>query len=149
MIDAKKFSEEINVLKNKFSKTEDKNIIESVLTDIHTAIKEKSYNKMQAAEMADKALYMLFENLYNSEPILPISFLDTEIGKAIMLCKYKVPRVYTVKEVAGLLGCTVQQIYIDKHKLIEPIQEDLNLFYEDEVAKYLQKKKVPVENMYK
>lgn len=147
MIDIIKYEEEMQNIVNNFYGDKDK--LAGILKGISEAILDKKYSKLDRLNMANEALNIIFKNAYSQDPIMPISFLETEVAKAIMHCKYQVPGVYSVKEVANLVGSTVQQVYSDKNKKIKPIEKDLNFFYEDEVVKYLENKGIPVGNMYK
>lgn len=149
-MDITKYKEEMQHLVDNFNG--DRNELTEMLTCILEAIEDKKYNKLDRLRMANEALNIIFKNPYSQDPLMPISFLETEVGKAIMHCKFQVPGVYSVKEVANLVGCTAQQIYYDIKKPsrpIKPIEENLNLFYEDEVEKYLEYKGISIENMYK
>jgi|GEM_PF-1622927 len=100
-------------------------------------------SQVNAAFIADKIITELFGTLYN-EPLVPWSFYNTEIGKAILQAKFNIGIVfYNVAELCELTGYSKQ--YIGKEIKRENIKAEIHgkktfFFREDDVNDYLKKK---------
>jgi len=84
MIDIIKYQVEMQHLINNFNGDKDKLV--DILNAIAEAILDKKYSKLDKLNMANEALNIIFKNAYSQDPLMPISFLETEIAKAIMHC---------------------------------------------------------------
>lgn len=155
IIDILKLEKEIANLIDSYKKS-DKKILKQYLDIIRLAAKGQISDNLEFTQAANNLLELLFENPYIKEPIIPLSFIESELGRFIINFKYtgmlnldKTKNVYSVKDVAEITKKTVQAIYKDINKKIHPIGPNNNNFYESEVKKYLKLKKVPLDNLYK
>jgi len=154
-INKHKLEQEITKLLLNF-KGADKEQLKIPLDKIMSAVSGENYDKSEISQMINDLLNILFKNPYIQEPLIPLSFIESELGHAIMCLKFKdissaenTERVYTVKDVAQITNKTVQAIYKDINLHIHPIAPNNKTFYESEVKKYLQLKKIPLDNLYK
>ena len=145
MLNEKKFDQEVKELEQ--TKKVD---LDDLL--ILKKIAEGEKVEIDSAFLANKIIKDIFQNGYNNEILIPWNFFDTEIGKAILLAKYKIStNIYFVADLVELTGKSRQ--FISKEVKNGNIvsnkggggskQNGIVYFTEDEVNKYLKKKGYP------
>ena len=131
-----------------------------------TVNKESFFEEVKELEKTKKIDISDFENLYKAyekrsidvnvrdlcskiasdlfgsygEPLLPWSFIQSEVAKVLMCCYYGIrDKVYTVAELAELIGCTRQGIFYDINagKLKSDKRAKFDLLYESDINDYL------------
>lgn len=132
MIDSEIFLKEANKLKN-IDKKDLENLLDIVIG------KDTNINP---SFLADKIINDLF-SLYNVEALVPWRFLETEIGKALILAKFELGNdIYFVSDLVEFTGYSKQ--YISKEVKQNNIQYKkkggIIYFTEKSLNEYLRKK---------
>lgn len=100
----------------------------------------------------DKILNGMFSiNNSLNEKVVPLNFLSTEIGKAILKVRFGLSTgIYIASDIAKLIGCSRQYIVAEaKRGNIKGEQHGVTwLFTADEVEDYMTKKGLTKEKLY-
>ncbi|MDD3224614.1 MAG: hypothetical protein PHX70_07915 [Clostridium sp.] len=90
---------------------------------------------------------------HHKEPIIPWSFFDTEIGKAIVKIKYgqNANNIFFIKEIAKALGKTRQYLQqeIKAGNLTAHKRCGTLIIYTNDFEEYLKKRKIDTQDFYK
>lgn len=137
-----------------------------VLQQSLNVITQVAFNRDSDSEEVYRSIERIFEILfripYMNEPLIPISFMDSELGRVMFSLRYadrenvnekqttenKSEQTYSVKDIAAIRGISVQAIYKDVNINLFPIAPGSKTFYESEVIKYLLLKEVPLDRLY-
>jgi excisionase family DNA binding protein len=150
MINKRKYFEEVEKLLNEKSNLdiEDFNSLYKALCNSYSGD-----DSLNGIEIANKILADLFNIPVLKDVLIPLSFLETEIGRVILQVKFGVEddRIYITEEVAAMLDFSVQYIIKEaKNGNIVAEQRGRNwLFKGKDVDAYLLKKGQKIRNRNK
>lgn len=131
-----KYLDEVNVLVSKGVDREDIELLLRIASGEQIDV-DKKY-------LTDKILDDLFNNGYTQDILIPLSFLDTEIGKALGRVRFYMhkEKKYRVKDICDVTGYSRQYISEEiENGNIVCEREGRNIYFNEvEFNKYLEKK---------
>lgn len=97
---------------------------------------------------ANEILEILFHNPLIEDTLIPLSFMNTAIGKILGQAKYGIAeKIYTVSEVAIITGKSASRIHQEVGKRLRAEKrKGATIIYESALNDYLKREDIPLEN---